>query len=48
MINDNTYKVDLPGKYDVNATFNVSDICSFNVGDDLKSNPFKKNGNDVN
>jgi hypothetical protein len=40
--------VDLPGKYDVNDTFNVSDISSFNVGDDLKSNPFKESGNDVN
>lgn len=39
--------MDLLGKYDVNATFNVYDISSFNVGDDLKLNHFKESGNDV-
>jgi hypothetical protein len=41
-INDNAYKVDLPGEYGVSATFNVSDLSSFDVGDDLRSNPFDK------
>jgi len=26
MINDNTYKVNLPGEYDVSVTFNVADL----------------------
>ena len=33
-INDNAYKLDLPGEYDVNATFNVSDFSPLDVGDD--------------
>ena len=28
-INDNAYKIDLPGKYCVSATFNVVDFESF-------------------
>ncbi|KAL3648619.1 hypothetical protein CASFOL_005022 [Castilleja foliolosa] len=28
-INDNAYKVDLPGKYNVSATFNVSDLSPY-------------------
>uniref|UniRef100_A0A2N9EQB7 Reverse transcriptase/retrotransposon-derived protein RNase H-like domain-containing protein n=1 Tax=Fagus sylvatica TaxID=28930 RepID=A0A2N9EQB7_FAGSY len=31
-INDNAYKVDLPGEYKVSATFNVSDLSPFDVG----------------
>ena len=38
-INDNAYKLDLPGEYSVNATFNVSDLSPFDVGDDLSTNP---------
>ena len=38
-INDNTYKLDLPGEYSVSATFNVSDLSPFDVGDDFKTNP---------
>uniref|UniRef100_A0A2N9FQI2 Reverse transcriptase domain-containing protein n=1 Tax=Fagus sylvatica TaxID=28930 RepID=A0A2N9FQI2_FAGSY len=30
-INDNAYKVDLPGEYKVSATFNVSDLSPFDV-----------------
>ena len=33
-INDNVYKIDLPGKYGVSATFNVVDLSPFDVGDD--------------
>uniref|UniRef100_A0A2N9G9Y3 Reverse transcriptase n=1 Tax=Fagus sylvatica TaxID=28930 RepID=A0A2N9G9Y3_FAGSY len=32
-INDNAYKVDLPGEYKVSATFNVSDLSPFDVVD---------------
>ena len=38
--NDNAYKVDLPGEYGVSATFNVSNLYLFDVGDDSRSNPF--------
>ena len=47
-IDDNAYKVDLPSEYNVSATFNVSDLSPFDVGDDLRSNPFKERGNDGN
>ncbi|KAH9648161.1 WD REPEATS REGION domain-containing protein [Citrus sinensis] len=30
-INDNAYKLDLPGEYNVSATFNVSDLYPFNI-----------------
>ena len=45
-INDNAYKLDLPGKYDVSATFNVIDLSPFDVGEDLRANPFQEEGND--
>ena len=45
-INDNAYKVDLPGEYNVSATFNVADLSLFDVGEDSRSNPFEKRGND--
>jgi hypothetical protein len=32
-INDNACKVDLPGEYNVSATFNVSDLSPYDVGD---------------
>ncbi|XP_035539638.1 uncharacterized protein LOC118344013, partial [Juglans regia] len=44
-INDNVYKVDLPGEYKVSATFNVP---PFDVGEDSRSNPFEERGNDRN
>jgi len=46
-INNNAYKVDLPGEYGVSATFNVSDLTLFDVGDDSRSNPFKERGDDA-
>jgi hypothetical protein len=48
LTNNNTYKLDLPGEYNVSATFNVSDLSPFGVGDelDLRTNPFQEEGND--
>jgi hypothetical protein len=45
-INDNAYKLDLPSEYNVSATFNVTDLSPFDVGDDLRANPFQEEGND--
>ena len=47
-INDNAYKLDLTGEYNISATFNVSDLSPFDVGDDLRMNPFEERGNDEN
>jgi hypothetical protein len=44
-INDNAYKLDLPGEYNVSATFNVSDLSPFDVSDS-RANPFEERGND--
>jgi hypothetical protein len=45
-----TYKdsttMDLPCE-GVSATFNIEDLSFFDVGDDLRSNPFKERGNDM-
>ena len=46
-INDNAYKVDLPGEYNVSATFNVSDLSLFDVGSDSRTNPFEEGGDDM-
>jgi len=46
-INDNAYKVDLLGEYGVSATFNVSDVTRFDVGDDSRSNPFEERRDDA-
>lgn len=47
-INDNAYKLDLPGEYNVSATFNVSDLSPFDLGEDSRTNPFEERGSDVN
>ncbi|GKV00634.1 hypothetical protein SLEP1_g13299 [Rubroshorea leprosula] len=47
-INDNTYKLELPGEYNGSITLNVSDLSPFDVGDDLRTNPFEERGNDGN
>ena len=45
-VNDNAYKLDLPSEYNVSATFNVFDLFPFDVGDDLRTNPFEERQND--
>ena len=47
-INDNAYKLDLPGEYNVSVTFNVSDLSPFDVGEDSRMNSFEERGNDEN
>nr|GFA01863.1 reverse transcriptase domain-containing protein [Tanacetum cinerariifolium] len=44
-INDNAYKIELPGHYNVSATFNVGDLTPYVPSDndvvtDLRSSPF--------
>jgi len=42
--NDNTYKVNLLGKYGVSTTFNVFNLSLFDVDDDLKLNHIEEKG----
>ena len=53
-MNDNAYKIELPGDYNVSATFNVRDHSpyledSLDDGEDLdlRANPTQQGGNDV-
>ncbi|KAL4271594.1 hypothetical protein GQ457_13G016040 [Hibiscus cannabinus] len=46
-VNENAYKLDLPGEYNVSATFNVSDLTPFDDPSDLRTNPFQEEGDDV-
>nr|XP_009587281.1 uncharacterized protein LOC104085025 [Nicotiana tomentosiformis] len=45
-IGDNTYKLDLPGEFQISATFNVADLSFFDVGSNLRTNSFQEEGND--
>ncbi|XP_071924863.1 uncharacterized protein [Coffea arabica] len=47
-INDNAYKLDLPGEYGVRATFNVADLSPFHADDelDLGTNRLREEGID--
>ena len=46
-INNNAYKLDLPGEYNVSATFNVYNLSLFDVDDDLRTNPSQDERNDA-
>ena len=47
-INDNAYKIELPGDYGVSATFNVADLSPFEEDDeDLRSSPFQPGEDDT-
>jgi len=41
-INNNAYKLDLPGEYSVSATFNVSDLSPFDADFDSRTNPLEE------
>lgn len=47
-INDNAYKLDTLDKYNISVTFNISDFSFFNLGDNLRLNPFEERGSDEN
>ena len=46
-ISNNAYKINLPGEYNVSATFNVFDLSPFDIGDlfDSRMNPFEEREN---
>jgi len=46
-INDDNYKVGLPGEYDVTATFHIFNLSLFDVGDNLRLDPFEERGDDA-
>jgi translation initiation factor IF-1 len=49
-VNDNMYKVDLPGDYNVSSTFNVKDLTPYLDDDDdfdLRTNHFQPEADDV-
>ena len=47
-INDNAYKLNIPGEYGVHATVNVTGLSSYLVDDDLDlaKNRLQEEGND--
>ncbi|XP_065874727.1 uncharacterized protein [Euphorbia lathyris] len=47
-VNDNAYKIDLLGDYNISATFNVSDLSFYDADTDSRSNPLEEGGNDEN
>ena len=50
-VGDNAYKLDLPGDYGVSATFNVSDLSSYEFDTELldsRTSPSQEGGNDEN
>ncbi|KAH0748608.1 hypothetical protein KY290_027840 [Solanum tuberosum] len=45
-IGDNAYKLDLPGEFQVSATFNVSDLSHFDADLNSRTNSLQEEGND--
>lgn len=46
-INDNAYKLELPGELNISPTFNVTDLAPFDAEEPvLRSEPFQEGGND--
>lgn len=47
-INDNAYRLELPGEYNISTTFNVADLAPFDVGHDpvLRAKLLQEGGND--
>ncbi|KAL4348378.1 hypothetical protein GQ457_17G008670 [Hibiscus cannabinus] len=43
-VNENAYKIDLQGNFNVSATFNVSDLSLYDDSADLRINPFQEGG----
>lgn len=41
-IKNKAYKLELPYEYNISATFNVSNLSPFDVGDNSRSNAFEK------
>ncbi|XP_016709271.1 uncharacterized protein [Gossypium hirsutum] len=46
-INDNSYRLDLLGDYNISVSFNVSDLSHFDLDFDLRTSCFEEKGNDV-
>jgi len=49
-VNDNAYKIDLPGEYDVSSTFNVADLKPYFDDDhreNLRENSLQQGEDDV-
>ncbi|CAA7051440.1 unnamed protein product [Microthlaspi erraticum] len=47
-INNNSYQIDLQGKYNISSSFNVTDLSSFLADEPhLRSNPFQEGGDDM-
>lgn len=46
-ISENAYKIILPGNYNVHTTFNVSNLSLFELGEDSRTNIFKRGREDM-
>ncbi|CAA7026137.1 unnamed protein product [Microthlaspi erraticum] len=47
-INNNSYQIDLQGKYNISSSFNVTDLSPFLADEpDLRTNPFQEGGDDM-
>ena len=46
-INNNAYQLNLPGEYNIRASFNVADLSPFVADTDLRTNPFEEEYDDA-